>query len=293
MRLKIISANSSSERRYGAWIGGSILSSLGSFQQMWLSRQEYEESGVEKQRSTLCYYRYAMVHQAKLQLKIVVISLPICFPKRYNPKLEDMCTLYEQRYHAHKLRNDDNLSKSRGKEERGEQTQFYKKARVTKKHYQSLVNEIFEEVHEPERNHILQQSRYQIDLFFKALPRDLNDLLLAVDTVLSDRDTGLRRMDQNQPESDSFHESRVCSFLMNFCNGKSQPVDGHYLISTFLEQLSKMSILRFYAPLPQYPASIDFTSKKKKKNTNNMNRKWRETDEWLLTWDTCGCNSAE
>ncbi|XP_046483623.1 actin-like protein 6B isoform X1 [Neodiprion pinetum] len=45
MRLKIICANSSSERRYGAWIGGSILSSLGSFQQMWLSRQEYEESG--------------------------------------------------------------------------------------------------------------------------------------------------------------------------------------------------------------------------------------------------------
>ncbi|KAI4491242.1 hypothetical protein M0802_010338 [Mischocyttarus mexicanus] len=45
MRLKIISANSPSERRFGAWIGGSILSSLGSFQQMWLSRQEYEESG--------------------------------------------------------------------------------------------------------------------------------------------------------------------------------------------------------------------------------------------------------
>ncbi|TGZ32993.1 Actin-like protein 6A, partial [Temnothorax longispinosus] len=37
MRLKIISTNSSSERRYGGWIGGSILSSLGSFQQMWLS----------------------------------------------------------------------------------------------------------------------------------------------------------------------------------------------------------------------------------------------------------------
>lgn len=69
-----------------------------------------------------------------------------------------------------------------------------------------MVNEIFEEVHEPERNHILQQSRYQIDLFFKALPRDLNDLLLAVDTVLSDRDTGLRRMDQNQPESDSLYD---------------------------------------------------------------------------------------
>ncbi|KAH0559015.1 Actin-like protein 6B [Cotesia glomerata] len=45
MRLKIISANSLNERRFGAWIGGSILSSLGSFQQMWLSRHEYEESG--------------------------------------------------------------------------------------------------------------------------------------------------------------------------------------------------------------------------------------------------------
>ncbi|XP_035726468.1 actin-like protein 6B [Vespa mandarinia] len=56
MRLKIISANSSSERRYGAWIGGSILSSLGSFQQMWLSRQEYEESGkliLERDRGLL------------------------------------------------------------------------------------------------------------------------------------------------------------------------------------------------------------------------------------------------
>lgn len=27
------------------WVGGSILSSLGSFQQMWMSRQEYQEHG--------------------------------------------------------------------------------------------------------------------------------------------------------------------------------------------------------------------------------------------------------
>ncbi|KAI6194520.1 WD repeat-containing protein 48-like protein [Aphelenchoides besseyi] len=33
------------ERRYGAWIGGSIVSSLGSFQQLWISKSEYEESG--------------------------------------------------------------------------------------------------------------------------------------------------------------------------------------------------------------------------------------------------------
>jgi len=45
MRLKIISANGTVERRFGAWIGGSILASLGSFQQMWISKQEYEEGG--------------------------------------------------------------------------------------------------------------------------------------------------------------------------------------------------------------------------------------------------------
>jgi len=33
------------ERRYGVWIGGSILCSLGSFQQLWLSKAEYEELG--------------------------------------------------------------------------------------------------------------------------------------------------------------------------------------------------------------------------------------------------------
>ena len=42
----ITSKNSAVERRYSAWIGGSILSSLGSFQQMWLSKREYEECGA-------------------------------------------------------------------------------------------------------------------------------------------------------------------------------------------------------------------------------------------------------
>jgi len=45
MRLKLISANGTVERRFGSWIGGSILASLGSFQQMWISKQEYEEGG--------------------------------------------------------------------------------------------------------------------------------------------------------------------------------------------------------------------------------------------------------
>lgn len=70
MRLKVVSSGGTTERRYGAWIGGSILASLvsflasfncqlcqdrnvqtfflirqGTFQQMWISKQEYDEGG--------------------------------------------------------------------------------------------------------------------------------------------------------------------------------------------------------------------------------------------------------
>ena len=33
------------ESKYSAWIGGSILASLSAFQHMWISKQEYDESG--------------------------------------------------------------------------------------------------------------------------------------------------------------------------------------------------------------------------------------------------------
>ncbi|ROT62109.1 actin-5 [Penaeus vannamei] len=33
------------ERKYSVWIGGSILASLSTFQQMWITKDEYEESG--------------------------------------------------------------------------------------------------------------------------------------------------------------------------------------------------------------------------------------------------------
>nr|AAV71158.1 beta-actin [Macrobrachium rosenbergii] len=33
------------ERKYSVWIGGSILANLSTFQQMWISKQEYDESG--------------------------------------------------------------------------------------------------------------------------------------------------------------------------------------------------------------------------------------------------------
>ena len=42
-----ISANTNPvERKFGSWIGGSILASLGTFHQMWISRKEYEEQGA-------------------------------------------------------------------------------------------------------------------------------------------------------------------------------------------------------------------------------------------------------
>jgi actin len=33
------------ERKYSVWIGGSILASLSTFQQMWISKQEFDEAG--------------------------------------------------------------------------------------------------------------------------------------------------------------------------------------------------------------------------------------------------------
>ena len=33
------------ERKYSVWKGGSILASLPTFQQMWITKQQYEESG--------------------------------------------------------------------------------------------------------------------------------------------------------------------------------------------------------------------------------------------------------
>jgi len=45
-KLKVTASTSTLERRFSVWIGGSILASLGSFQQMWMSRAEYEEHGA-------------------------------------------------------------------------------------------------------------------------------------------------------------------------------------------------------------------------------------------------------
>ncbi|CAF3197517.1 unnamed protein product [Rotaria sp. Silwood2] len=42
MKIRVVAPP---ERKYAVWIGGSILSSLSTFQTMWISKQEYDESG--------------------------------------------------------------------------------------------------------------------------------------------------------------------------------------------------------------------------------------------------------
>ncbi len=44
-RVRVQVPTSSNERRNASWIGGSILASLGSFQTLWLTKQEYQEHG--------------------------------------------------------------------------------------------------------------------------------------------------------------------------------------------------------------------------------------------------------
>ncbi|KAG9396671.1 actin [Carpediemonas membranifera] len=43
MKIKIVAP---AERKYSVWMGGSIVSSLSTFQSMWVSKEEYEESGA-------------------------------------------------------------------------------------------------------------------------------------------------------------------------------------------------------------------------------------------------------
>lgn len=44
VRVKIVEGDDET-RRHSTWIGGSILASLSTFQEMWISREEYDEHG--------------------------------------------------------------------------------------------------------------------------------------------------------------------------------------------------------------------------------------------------------
>ena len=42
--VKIHAPGNPAERRYGSWLGGSILASLGTFHQLWISKEEWQVS---------------------------------------------------------------------------------------------------------------------------------------------------------------------------------------------------------------------------------------------------------
>lgn len=44
--VKIHAPGNPTERRYGGWLGGSILASLGTFHQLWISKEEWQVSGT-------------------------------------------------------------------------------------------------------------------------------------------------------------------------------------------------------------------------------------------------------
>ncbi|KTW26481.1 hypothetical protein T552_02962 [Pneumocystis carinii B80] len=44
-RIKINASGNTVERKYASWLGGSILASLGTFHQLWISKKEYDEEG--------------------------------------------------------------------------------------------------------------------------------------------------------------------------------------------------------------------------------------------------------
>merc|ERR1712134_24634 len=62
MKIKVVAPP---EREYSVWIGGSILSSLSTFQQMWISKGEYDESGP------------TIVHRKCFRMPIVSMKLTV------------------------------------------------------------------------------------------------------------------------------------------------------------------------------------------------------------------------
>lgn len=45
IKVRLHAAGSSVERKFGSWVGGSVLASLGTFHQLWIRRKEYQEVG--------------------------------------------------------------------------------------------------------------------------------------------------------------------------------------------------------------------------------------------------------
>jgi actin-like protein 6A len=45
-KVRVVASAFGNERRFSSWVGGSVLASLGTFQQLWVSKGEYDEHGA-------------------------------------------------------------------------------------------------------------------------------------------------------------------------------------------------------------------------------------------------------
>merc|ERR1712062_775704 len=81
MKIKIIAPP---ERKYSVWIGGSILASLSTFQQMWISKQEYDESGPSIVHRK-CFQAFASIKTTTTNfMSSSPYSSSFCFSKLFN-----------------------------------------------------------------------------------------------------------------------------------------------------------------------------------------------------------------
>jgi len=54
-RVRLTAPGNTTERKYANWLGGSILASLGTFHQLWISKKEYEEHGTSSRHPSGSY----------------------------------------------------------------------------------------------------------------------------------------------------------------------------------------------------------------------------------------------
>jgi len=84
MKIKIVAPP---ERKYSVWIGGSILSSLSTFQSMWISKQEYDESGPSIVHRK-CFFLNIPTGCCKYENKHILYPQPFLYPLLYIPKFK-------------------------------------------------------------------------------------------------------------------------------------------------------------------------------------------------------------
>merc|ERR1712203_924499 len=74
IKIKIIAPP---ERKYSVWIGGSILASLSTFQQMWITKQEYDECGpsIVHRKCFKCNFLAHFVKQRYILILFVILVI--------------------------------------------------------------------------------------------------------------------------------------------------------------------------------------------------------------------------